>query len=420
MNPINPEAQRTQRKDPMGASENRERSDEPFSARYLDALIAGVEGARGDLPKITRAGEAVAERLVAGGDLFIASVRPDFVSEGIVRSGGLMMLKAYKPDTVLSQRDTVVAGWSNTTPDQDLALLRPLREQGAFVAGIGPAPPEGIAGAFLAQVDVFLESASPLPAAVTGRFGGEAYPLVSLQNLALLWAFTGEMVAALTRRGYMPAMYQSVLVPGARERNARHRQHPFHEAHEVPPLPAGQLGRAYLEGIGGHLRALREGEVPAIERVARACAEVRARGNQIHAFLIPHFPVYQAGAPGDPKVMRCLEVLSGETPPVAELEERMRPGDLFFFLGYYRRPATVYEAVRRTGGLIVEVIAGTDTEPDGPTPDYVIRPRWPYGDSLTPVPNYDVRILPSSGIIQAALYWAVVGAMSKGVSFSVG
>jgi hypothetical protein len=210
----------------------------------------------------------------------------------------------------------------------------------------------------------------------------------------------------------MATMYQSVLVPGARERNAQHHRHRFHGTHGVPPLPAGQPGRAYLEGIGGFLRALREGEIPAIERVARACAEVRERGNQIHAFLISHFPVHQAGAPGDPQVMRRLEVLTGEIPSVMELEERMRPGDLFFFLGYYRRPAKAYEAVRRAGGLIVEVIAGTDTEPEGPAPDDAICPRWPYGDSLVSIPDYDVPILPSSGIIQAALYWAVVGTMA--------
>ncbi len=402
----------------MGERVNRGGSDESFGRRYLDALIAVVEGTRERLPEITEAGEAVAERLVAGGDLFIASVRPDFVSEGIVRSGGLMMLRAYGPDTTLSPGDTVIFGWSNTAPGQDLALLGRLRESGAFVVGIGPAPPGENSGAFLAHVDAFLESAPPLPPLPPGvveRFGGEAYPLVSLQNLALLWAFTGEMVAALTRRGRMATMYQSVLVPGARERNARYRSHRFHEAHEVPPLPAGQVGGRYLEEIGGCLRALRE-EAPAIERVARACAEVRGRGNQVHAFLISHFPVYQWGAPGDPKFMQRLEVMSGETPPAAELEARMRPGDLFFFLGYYRRPAKAYEAVRRAGGLIAEVIAGTDAEPDGPTPDYVIRPRWPYRDSLTPVPGYDVKILPSSGIVQAAIYWAVVGTVAETAS----
>ena len=61
---------------------------------------------------------------------------------------------------------------------------------------------------------------------------------------------------------------------------------------------------------------------------------------------------------------------------------------------------------------MVEVIAGLGEAPrQGPAPDYMIRPWWPYGDALVAVPNYDIRILPSSGIVQASIYWAVVGSM---------
>ena len=45
------------------------------------------------------------------------------------------------------------------------------------------------------------------------------FPVVSLTNLLWLWSFTAELIAALTRRGIMPCVYQSVLVPGARNRN---------------------------------------------------------------------------------------------------------------------------------------------------------------------------------------------------------
>ena len=38
-----------------------------FNENYLDALLAGMDGTRKELPKIAQASEAVAERLVAGG-----------------------------------------------------------------------------------------------------------------------------------------------------------------------------------------------------------------------------------------------------------------------------------------------------------------------------------------------------------------
>jgi len=386
--------------------------DEPFSKYYFEALLEGIAALDKELPAISRAGEDVADRLVAGGELFIASVRPDFVSEGIVRSGGLMLLRQYGSPADLSEKDTVIVGWSNTTPDLDLKLVRELSGTGARVVGIGPPPPEELASDLLGHTHLLLHSSLPLPTAVTAPFGGECYPLVSLVNLLLLWSLTGEIVAALTRRGHMPAMYQSVLVPGARERNARCSGSRFHRELAVPPVPAGQLGRDFLAGISGIFRSLVEGEVDAIDEVAQVCASVRSEGNAIHGGLISHFPLFQAGAPGDPGHMQRLEPLVGETPSAEELEFKLKRGDLFFFLGYYRRPTAAYRLARHAGALIVEVIAGAQEREEGDLkPDYRIRPRWPFGDSLVSVPGYDVPILPSSGIVQSAIYWAVVGSI---------
>ena len=181
---------------------------------YLAVLLAGVEGLRPRLPVISEAADQVAGHLAAGGRLLLASVRPDFTSEGFVRSGGLMLAEEWRPHTETGAvaDDTVILGWSGASPDQELELLRDLRASGALIVGIGPAAWAGADSQLGA--DLFLESSLPLPEAVTAPFGGEGYPLISLQNLVVLWAFTGEIVAALTRIGRMPAMYQSVLVAG--------------------------------------------------------------------------------------------------------------------------------------------------------------------------------------------------------------
>ena len=377
---------------------------------YLEALLAGVEAVRQGLPAASHAAERVAARLEAGGRLFLASVRPDFTSEGYTRSGGLMLAEEWTPETALSPQDAVILGWSGAPPERELALLEQLRSTGALIAAIGPA---GWPGADPRADDLFLESSIAWPEAAVAPFGGEAYPLTSLQNLLLLWALTGEIVAALTRAGRMPAMYQSVLVPGARERNARFAGSPFHDTHEVPAITPGRLGGDYLDRIEAILRALIEQEAEPIEAVGAVCAEVLDAGGCIHAGLISHFPMYQLGAPGDPPYMRPLARLQGESPRVAELEEKLRPGDLLFFLGYYRRPVDAYGAARRAGARIVEVITGDGTDDPPPAPDHVIRPKWPFGDAVTPVPGYDVEILPSSGIVQAAVYWAVVASIRR-------
>src|SRR5688572_9306604 len=63
---------------------------QPFAAAYYDTLVGATRSAREQLPAMAKAADAVAERLLAGGDLYIAADREDFVSEGMVRSGGLM------------------------------------------------------------------------------------------------------------------------------------------------------------------------------------------------------------------------------------------------------------------------------------------------------------------------------------------
>ena len=358
--------------------------------------------------EISEAADQVAGRLVGDGRLLLASARPDFTSEGFIRSGGLMLAEEWKPETRLSPNDVVILGWSGAPPDQELELLWDLRASGALIVGIGPVSWAGADSQVGA--DLFLESSLPLTRAVTAPFGGEGYPLISLQNLVVLWTFTGEIVAALTRSGRMPAMYQSVLVAGARDRNARFVGSRFHQTHRVPAMPPGQVGGDYLDAIGAILRTLIEEETEAIDRVGAVCAQVLNAGRVIHAGMISHFPVYQHGAPGDPLYMRRLARLDGESPSVAELERELESGDLFFFLGYYRRPMQAYEVAHRAGARIVEVITGDGLD-GSPQPDYVIRPKWPFGDAVTRVPGYDVEILPSSGIVQAAIYWAVVASI---------
>ena len=375
---------------------------------YLTALLAGVEGLRPRLPAISEVADQIAGRLAADGRLLLASVRPDFTSEGFIRSGGLMLAEEWRPQTRLSPDDTVILGWSGASPNQELELLRDLRASGALIVGIGPSSWAGADSQVGA--DLFLERAILLSEAVTAPFGGEDYPLISLQNLVVLWTFTGEIVAALTRIGQMPAMYQSVLVAGARDRNAQFAGSRFHQTHQVPAMPPRQVGGDYLDAIGAILRALIEEEARAIERVGAVCAQVLNDGRVIHAGMISHFPVHQHGAPGDPLYMRRLERLDGESPSVAELERELQLGDLFFFLGYYRRPTQAYQVARRAGARIVEVITGDGLDGQ-PPPDYVIRPKWPFGDAVTRVLGYDVEILPSSGIVQAAVYWAVVAAI---------
>ena len=86
---------------------------ETFSKVYLQALVAGFGSLTQALPAIINVADRVAGRLAAGGRLLLASVRPDFASEGYIRGGGLMLIEEWTPATSLSPDDTVIFGWSD-------------------------------------------------------------------------------------------------------------------------------------------------------------------------------------------------------------------------------------------------------------------------------------------------------------------
>ena len=386
---------------------------ETFSKVYLQALVAGFGSLTQALPAIINVADRVAGRLAAGGRLLLASVRPDFASEGYIRGGGLMLIEEWTPATSLSPDDTVIFGWSDSGQEKELELLSSLRDSDALTIGIGPPTVAWTGVEALASADLLSASRTPPPAA-TGPFDGEAYPLISLQNLVILWVLTGEIVSALTRQGQMPALYQSVLVHGARERNARVGGSRFHEAHDVPAIPPRQLGESYIRAINEILQALIDEETTSIESAAKLCAQVLRNGRVVYAGMISHFPMHQHGAPGDPLLMKRLAPLDAESPSLPELRAKLHHGDLFFFLGYYRRPVEAYQVARQAGATVIEVITGDGSEAGGePPPDCVIKPKWPFGDALISVPGYDVEILPGSGIVQAAIYWAVVGSIAQ-------
>src|SRR5690606_14510422 len=85
---------------------------------------------------------------------------------------------------------------------------------------------------------------------------GEAEVSPTLANAVPGWLFTGELVAALTRVGKMPVLYESIGAYQGMPRIAEYeRQGIFwHESHEVAAIPAGQLANTYIDTMKAMLR----------------------------------------------------------------------------------------------------------------------------------------------------------------------
>jgi len=203
-------------------------------------------------------------------------------------------------------------------------------------------------------------------------------------------------------------MFQSVMVEGARERNAKYRPQRFHEDLTIEPVPAGQLGQAYLKGLRSHLaKLLSPAGVAQLDRAATLATTAKQQGHTLWAWMFGHYPPYVPGTPGDPGEWSAL---SGKV-TAATLEPKLRPGDVLLHIGYTAVPTAELAAAKQAGAKSVIVVAGSaDGQPpkDANQADVWIDPGWVFGDAEVSVPGYDVDLIPPSGVIEIAVYWMLV------------
>lgn len=357
---------------------------------YLGQLLDCLETGRRDLPQVTGAAETVAARLAAGGKLCLAGSYEGFIIEAYYRAGGMMNATRLKSADELAKGDVVLVGAIVPGQAADAELLAAAQRAGALAVFLAP---EDLPGPHM-----HLSPHAPSGAAAGG------VPIVSPALTMKLWTFTGELVGALTRLGKMPPMFQSVVVPGGRERNEARLGLPW-EPETVSPVAAGELGERYLAGLRSCLEKLRDTQMPLFGEAGQLSAQALATGHRVWYVGVGHLPPYEPGQPGDPDLTQ--EMANGIEADKAA--EKASAGDLVLYVGYYEPFGSWVEAIHGAGAGIVTVLSGTPQRPAAEMgADINIDGCWPYGDALVQVPGYDVDILPPSGVVQAAAYWMLV------------
>lgn len=369
---------------------------------YLDYSLRLLDSIDAYLPFFTRPAEEVAERLVAGGKLYIGGSQQAFATEGYYRAGGLMLLQPYQPNLALGSQDTVLIGSVGSQPQADVELVRSLRRRGVATVAFGS--PQ--ATALWQEADFFISNPVVDEAGVIRLAAREEpiCPLAPVMNVVNLWVFTGELVAALTRHGKMPTMFQSVMCPGGRERNEKFLPTPFHTDRSVPPVGIETLGRFYLAALRSALTSLWGTQRAAILDAGARVAQARAAGHIAHAVLVGHYVPAEIGRPGDPGLFLPAQAKGQPEEPLAGV----KAGDVVFYVGYTWLPEPLLGAAKEAGATTIAAIAPGEgwTVPDDLI-DIYIDPQWRLGDAVVEVPGYDLRILPPSGVLQSIIYWCV-------------
>ncbi len=361
------------------------------AAAYSQRIQAGLAALVPLLPDYVRAAEAAALRLASGGRLWLAGDR-GFVLEGLHRAGGLMSAQALPPLPSLQPNDVLLYGLISPPQAGDITLWRQARTKNALCVILGPR-----ALSLPAEAGIFL--AVPTPPADNPVALPTASPLLA----AALWTFTGELVAAWTRLGKMPTLYQSVLVPGGRERNAV-RQGQMWEPFSVPPILPYRLGRTYLARVSHILRTLRATQLEKFHLAGQLAAQALQAGRTAWLVTAGHLPPELPGQIGDPGILRPLKRREPD-----RLQELVQSGDVIFYVGYFEPFGPWPQEAHKLGAKIVTIVSGTPERPaEAMGADINLNGCWPYGDSLVDVPGYDIKILPASGVIQATALWMLV------------
>jgi uncharacterized phosphosugar-binding protein len=356
-----------------------------------------------DMPRVTSSAVSAARLFVEHDYAIGAWGDPAFSEEFLGRAGGLM------PVSRLTFEDRQVAGaivLIMPRPDhleQDLKLGASMKRQdNLLILFASPA-----AKSLAANLDLHFDSVIDTHAADHGGLFADAngkwiIPTDRSASIAALWTWTGEFVAACTRLGKMPVMWQSLSCPGSEQRAAKYKRMKFHEEKPVAVAP-GKLGNEYLSELSGLLKSVRIAGRAQMAAVAKSASEARSAGHEFYVCGSGHATKFPPDASG------LFEFI-----PEGTTGTPFKPGDFLFCVGYDAhwlpmQLAPVSDECRKLGGRLAWALTTYGGRPvPGVEPgETVIDQQWQLGDAIVEVPGYDIKILPSSGVISDAVLWMV-------------
>jgi len=276
----------------------------PTPARkWTDFSLDICDRVTANMPTITAAAEAAAERYLAGGELDIywpqgwPGQGPQ--SELTGRSGGLIDLgwlpvnprpvDASRPSDERSN-DVAIVGWQRAPQTNEAARIEAYRERGVTFVGFGPSGLPELAECE-ALCDYWIDTgfgtddrAIVLP---DGRRVGRAN---ALANTLGGWTFMAEFVAALTRRGKMPPLYKAMLWKDTWDEWATlyRGTKRYHDDLFVPPLDPGVLGNRFLDQMRWHFRTFGNTQLDEVRKAAQLIVEEHAKGKKTVVTIAGH------------------------------------------------------------------------------------------------------------------------------------
>jgi hypothetical protein len=352
--------------------------------RLPDSYVLRVEGAlrlcQPDIVAMQPAADAAAARLSEGGRLLVGG-KLAMVGELCGRAGGLMLTEELG-SKIPDQRDVVLY-----FPARDNQVPNAVLESGGLVI---------VFGQNLRDPGVF-----SFP-----NHAQEAGISPSLADAIPGWVFTGELIAALTRVGKMPVIYESIGLYGGVPRINRYKDQGilWHDQHSVPPIAPGVIGNRYVTAVSAMLRRVEAEDRTQMERAGAWASQAKRSGKRVIMYSMGHLIPIEVEKTAIGRLFKPELWNSGFSylkPP----DDTYCAGEVLIHIGYQHPPTEMLERARCAGAQVVYVDILQQR-------DYVkskdviwIDPMWPWADACVPIENYDVPALPASAIVNGAIAW---------------
>ena len=377
---------------------------------YYQWLQGCLDGIEKDLPHITESAEAAARLHVQEGYGIVALGDPGFVTEISGRSGGLMTLHAADRSRGPGSKSIVLLAPRDDALEKDLlAAAAHLKNGNMVVVFVRRSVLEHALGEGYEFSSAIENHAAEHGGLYPGPDGTWVVPTDTTANIAAGWTWTGEFVAACTRLGKMPTMYQGFAVPGGPERAQTLRNKKFHDF-TPEKVPQGRLGGAFLGELRKDLAAFHEHEMDKVRKLADLAVKTQKEGRGVYVFAHSHALVFDVGCAHDPGYFKQINKDWFTTRPDIEL----KAGDLVFGLGFDtifrgKEWSNFDDKARKAGATLVWSITDYKKEEIQAIPpgEMLIDQHWDFGDAVVEVPGYDIKILPTSGVIVEQIMWGL-------------
>ena len=394
---------------------------EPEGAEaYYLWLTSCLDAIEKDLPRYTHSAEAAA-KLYVGGDYEIGAYGGDpFVRELCGRSGGMMQMRnldaPFNPRAARYEPPRAIAlvGLREDRLDDTVAKIAEFRKREYTVVVFGRAElvervkkalPDGV------EPDWWIDThAAPNGGLFQDADGKWIVPTDSAALSASSWVWIGEFVAACTRLGKMPPMYLGYLASDdAHAREAKYKNVRFHDVCPAR-MEAGSLSGQWIAATRKSLKQTHESDMPAVRRAASMAIAARNAHGKLWVYLQAHETLRLMGYPNDP---RWFEAIHRDW---NEMKRGVTPGahDFVLCIGHeqiYAGEAWENFAERARAAGATLAWSFTDYRPEQvkavPVGEPYIDQHWAKGDAVAEIPGYDIRCLPTSGILSEAVLWMV-------------